>query len=608
MHGEVLESRQLLSVAAWLAEGETCGPVTDPGTGSSTEDTSTPNAGDNSLPTYGPTLPNLNPVVAQVGISSAPVQALTVTFSHDVAAAALIADGSIVSAVSLVNFLRGPVSLQANQFAYDQTARKLTLTLDQPLPAGGLADGLYELRIDGSQFQDTAGRLLCGGQAGLRFEIPTFAAPAALQTDGGDLQVGSYSVPSLADWNGDGLLDLIVGEKTAAGEGKLRIYLNSGTNPAPVYHSFLVAQSSTGGDLSVSASGCLGVFPRVFDWNRDGRQDLVLGLADGTVLVALNENTVADPRFGVPLSVQVGPTGAKTAVDVGDRATLAIVDWNDDGWFDLVLGGLDGKVHVLINAASAGLPDFRTDTLLLDGTSTLTAPSGRSAVAVVDLNGDGRKDLVLGNTDGQLLFFANVGTDATPLFAGSELLQADHAAVDLAGSARSRPFVDDVNKDGVPDLLVGAADGLVRLYLGSASSAAGSSPTVGDPGGTYVYAFRVQPLGNANPWQNSAHPLDVNNDGLITPLDALLVANYINANGSGALTWPALGANCPPPYLDCAGDWNITPQDALLVINDLNTHGARAVTAASGTDCADTPVCTPAGEAEDLEDTLTALL
>lgn len=607
LHGEPLETRQLLSVAAWSGEGESCGPVTAPGTGSSAVETSTPTAGGVSGPIYGPALPNLNPVVAQVDMSTAPVQTLTVRFSHDVAAAALIADGSIVAAVSLVNYLHGPVSLQANQFAYDPAAWRLTLTLSEPLPGGGLADGSYEVRIDGSKFQDAAGRLLCGGQAGLRFSLPTFAAPVTLQAAGSDLKVDGYSVPSLADWNGDGLLDLIVGEKTAAGEGKIRIYGNSGTNPVPVYNAFSYAQSSSGGDLSVSASGCLGVFPRVFDWNRDGRLDLVLGLANGTVLVALNENTAADPRFGVPSPVQVGPADAKTALDVGDRATIAIVDWNDDGSFDLVLGGLDGKVQVLLNATSAGLPDFPTGTLLLDGTTTLTVSSGRSSVAVADLNGDGRKDLLVGNTEGQLLFFANVGTEAAPRFAGSEFLKADDAAVDLAGSARSRPFVDDVNQDGISDLLVGAADGLVRLYVGSASPAAGSDATVGDPGGAYAYAFHVQPLENADPWQNTSHPLDVNNDGLITPLDALIVANYINANGSGTLAWPASAGSCPPPYLDCAGDGSVTPQDALLVINDLNLHGAHSVTAASGTDCAVTPVCTPAGEAGDLEDTLAVI-
>ena len=76
------------------------------------------------------------------------------------------------SAVSLVNLSSGLVDLQATQFAYDPTLRKLTLTLSQPLAAG-----TYELRLDGSKIRNPAGQLLLGGRDGLSFAIPAFAAP-----------------------------------------------------------------------------------------------------------------------------------------------------------------------------------------------------------------------------------------------------------------------------------------------------------------------------------------------------------------------------------------------------------------------------------------------
>ena len=153
-------------------------------------------------------------------------------------------------------------------------------------------------------------------------------------------------------------------------------------------------------------------------------------------------------------------------MDVGVRATLEVVDWNHDGRFDLVLGAYDGRVRVLLNEADSGPPDFRSEMIVADGGGELVVPQMRSSVAVVDLNRDGRKDLVTGDTAGQLLFFANLGTDSAPLFDGYELLEAAGSVIDLPGSPRSRPFVGDYNADGVPDLLVGAADGLVRLYLG----------------------------------------------------------------------------------------------------------------------------------------------
>jgi len=289
-----------------------------------------------------------------------------------------------------------------------------------------------------------------------------------VQAGGADIHVASYSVPSLADWNSDGLTDLIVGEKTATLEGKIRVYLNSGTNAAPAYGPFSYAQTAVG-DLSVPGAGCLGVFPRVFDWNQDGMKDLVMGLADGTVQVALNEHNDTEPIFASPFPVQVGQPGAKGNVDVGVRTTLAIVDWNNDERYDLAMGDFEGNVRVLLNEADSGPADFRTEVIVLDATVGQGVPTGRASISVVDLDGDGRKDLVVGNTEGQVLHYADVGVDAAPQFAGYEAIKANGIEIDLPDHPRSRPFMGDFNNDGTADLLVGAKDGLVRLYVGSPS-------------------------------------------------------------------------------------------------------------------------------------------
>ncbi|MFL2869336.1 MAG: dockerin type I domain-containing protein [Pirellulaceae bacterium] len=71
------------------------------------------------------------------------------------------------------------------------------------------------------------------------------------------------------------------------------------------------------------------------------------------------------------------------------------------------------------------------------------------------------------------------------------------------------------------------------------------------------------------PWHNTNSPEDVNDDGDIVPLDALIVVNDLNANGSRLLAFPSEGDE-PPPYLDVNGDGSITPIDALRIINKLN--------------------------------------
>jgi hypothetical protein len=67
--------------------------------------------------------------------------------------------------------------------------------------------------------------------------------------------------------------------------------------------------------------------------------------------------------------------------------------------------------------------------------------------------------------------------------------------------------------------------------------------------------------------QNPVNPLDVNNDGVVTPMDALLIVNDLN-NGAEVLRTAA--SDSPATYLDANGDSRVTPLDALSVINFLN--------------------------------------
>ena len=75
-------------------------------------------------------------------------------------------------------------------------------------------------------------------------------------------------------------------------------------------------------------------------------------------------------------------------------------------------------------------------------------------------------------------------------------------------------------------------------------------------------------------WHHADMPLDVSDDGFISPLDALLIINRLNSVGSGALPKPSSDFH-PPPYYDVSADGDISPRDALLVINYLNTGHAE---------------------------------
>ena len=75
-----------------------------------------------------------------------------------------------------------------------------------------------------------------------------------------------------------------------------------------------------------------------------------------------------------------------------------------------------------------------------------------------------------------------------------------------------------------------------------------------------------QAFENPTGWRNPENSLDVNEDQFVTPLDALLVINNLNARGPRALSDADVGL----PYLDTNGDGFLSPIDALRVINGLN--------------------------------------
>jgi len=278
-----------------------------------------------------------------------------------------------------------------------------------------------------------------------------------------DITVPGYSVPSFVDWDNDGDNDLVIGEGSGSFTGKVRVYLNTGTASNPQFSGFAYVQSGAGA-LTCTGSGCLGCFPRVVYWNGDDKKDLLIGLADGKVKVFLNIGTDENPTFDAGTFVQVGPLASKANIDVGDRATPSAVDWNNDGKKDLVVGALDGKMHLFINEGTDAAPDFRVQTFAQANGSDLLVSAGRSSPDVLDLDGDGKKDILTGDTNGQLFFYSNTGTDSEPNFAGYEFVESYGVPIDLPGTPRSRPFVCDWTGDGYPDVLIGAGDGKVHLY------------------------------------------------------------------------------------------------------------------------------------------------
>jgi hypothetical protein len=349
---------------------------------------------------------------------------------------------------------------------------------------------------------------------------------------GQEMVVPGYSVPSFEDWNGDHLSDLIVGEGGNGFAGKVRVYLNVGTESDPCFVDFFYVQAD-GQDLTCAPQGCMGCFPRVVHWDEDNRKDLLVGLSDGTVKVFLNVASDNEPAFDAGRNVMVGNESAYT-LDVGSRATPNMVDWNSDGMLDIVSGGLDGLIHVYYNCGCEGAvpPHFffsaPDGAFAQESGRDLRVSDGRSSPVVMDFDGDGRKDLLTGDTDGLILFYKNTGLESLPTFSGYSLVQSNGRPIELLPRGlRSRPSVcywtGDGHfgpKDGYWDLLVGYGDGKVRLYRGV--------PKPGDFDGDGAldaddFTFIAKALDQPVP--PGGTPADLNGDGVVDILDLRLFAD-----------------------------------------------------------------------------------
>ncbi|TWT92561.1 dockerin type I domain-containing protein [Neorhodopirellula pilleata] len=181
---------------------------------------------------------------------------------------------------------------------------------------------------------------------------------------------------------------------------------------------------------------------------------------------------------------------------------------------------------------------------------------------------------------------------ATGLF-GQTIAATTETTIVGAATAQINALVSGAtvyNEDGLPETWIVSDDrfeisqGRLKLRDGEFLSADDDQLEVTlrvDEASDRIERSIVVSVSNEPAWQNTLDPADVNGDGLVTALDALIIINRLDAIESAA-NGNSLGVRPHDVELfyDVSGDSLITAVDALRVINALNASSTTPASAA----------------------------
>lgn len=266
-------------------------------------------------------------------------------------------------------------------------------------------DGSLDVLLSGTNI---AGPVLFGNGDG------TFAAPVEIS----GLQVIGFSSSVIGDFNGDGKSDIAITNYES-----IDVVLGHANNTFTLLSSQLTLLQPN-------------VIPAVGDFNKDGKLDLVV--AGVTTLQVFNGDGDGTFSFGRTLQTEIpGYT------NLNSPQAIAVADLDGDGNLDIIVPISYPSVAEIFYGNGDG--SFQDPVLL-------QLARGYTQMAVADVNGDGRPDLLF--SDGGLISIVHNTGNRT--FAPE---------VHYVSGGVSSFVVQDVNGDGFPDIVIAGTGGNVAVLL-----------------------------------------------------------------------------------------------------------------------------------------------
>jgi hypothetical protein len=266
-------------------------------------------------------------------------------------------------------------------------------------------------------------------------EHPKWGAPRKLKADGkvirflagpnGSIQGPAeakwgYTTVSVADWDGDGLPDIIANSIW----GKVVWFKNVGTRKKPELAAPQPIEVEWEGAAPLLAWGWQKpegkalltqwrTTPFVIDWNHDGLADLVMLDQEGYLafferskrggkLVLLPPKRLLCDEKGAPLRFNAG-SGGKSG-----RRKFCITDWDGDGALDILINSNNAELW-----RQTGRRDGKWLFKNMGNVATMNLAGHDTSPTPVDWNHDGIPDLLIGAEDGHFYYLRNPRTSQT---------------------------------------------------------------------------------------------------------------------------------------------------------------------------------------------------
>jgi uncharacterized protein (DUF2141 family) len=248
------------------------------------------------------------------------------------------------------------------------------------------------------------------------------------------IAVGYSSAPAFTDLDGDGLLDMLVGEIY----GSLKHYEQISANSA----SFTLTASNFN-NIAVG----FGNAPTFTDLDGDGLLDMLIGEYNGNI------NHYEQSAANSILFSLITENFNLINVGAGSNSVPTFTDLDGDGLLDMIVGETDGNLNHYEQIA-ANSTSFTFITSSFNGIDV-----GRfSTPTITDLDGDGLLDMLVGEEFGSISHYEQSSANSTSF----TLITTNFNGIDVGNG--SIPAFTDLDGDGLLDMIIGEFDGNLNHY------------------------------------------------------------------------------------------------------------------------------------------------